>query len=135
MAIEEVKSTGAAPKSNDSKVPRDAAVATGSTTSLSDDELRRGKVSECAFDATEDPELYKPIDSYEGRHRWDPYFEWSEKEEKKLVRKVCTPIRQLAPILIKPDRYPSLHIRMHHLLCPPAGPGQYHPGDVGQHVG
>ncbi|KAI9690820.1 MAG: hypothetical protein M1822_008439 [Bathelium mastoideum] len=30
----------------------------------------------------------KPIDSYEGRHRWDPEFEWDEKEEKRLVRKI-----------------------------------------------
>ena len=30
----------------------------------------------------------KPIDSYEGRHRWDPEFEWDEKEERRLIRKV-----------------------------------------------
>ena len=29
-----------------------------------------------------------PIDSYEGRHRFDPRAEWSEKEEKALVRRV-----------------------------------------------
>jgi hypothetical protein len=27
---------------------------------------------------------------YEGRHRFDPNYTWTEKEEKKLVRKVCT---------------------------------------------
>ena len=32
---------------------------------------------------------YKPIDTYEGRHRWDPNAEWTEKEEKHIVRKVC----------------------------------------------
>lgn len=32
--------------------------------------------------------FYKPIDSFEGRHRWDPEFEWTEKEERRLVRKV-----------------------------------------------
>ena len=32
----------------------------------------------------------KPIDTYEGRHRWDPNFEWDEKEENKLVRKVSS---------------------------------------------
>lgn len=33
--------------------------------------------------------FYKPIDSYEGIHRFDPSFEWEAKEEKRLVRKVC----------------------------------------------
>lgn len=31
---------------------------------------------------------YVPIDRYEGRHRWDPEFEWDPAEEKKLVRKI-----------------------------------------------
>lgn len=33
-------------------------------------------------------EFYKPIASFEGAHRYDPSFEWEEKEEKRLVRKV-----------------------------------------------
>lgn len=33
--------------------------------------------------------FYEPIATYEGRHRWDPTAEWSEKEEKLLVRRVC----------------------------------------------
>lgn len=28
-----------------------------------------------------------PHESYEGRHRWDPSLEWTEAEEKKVVRK------------------------------------------------
>ena len=35
-----------------------------------------------------DESFYTPIDSYEGKHRYDPTFEWQPKEEKKLVRKV-----------------------------------------------
>ena len=31
---------------------------------------------------------YKPIDAYEGRHRWDPNAEWTEKEETLIIRKV-----------------------------------------------
>lgn len=31
---------------------------------------------------------YAPIDAYEGRHRWDPNAQWTEAEEKKLVRRV-----------------------------------------------
>lgn len=33
-------------------------------------------------------ELYEPIPEYEGRHRYDPSAEWTEKEEKRLVRRV-----------------------------------------------
>jgi len=31
---------------------------------------------------------YKPIDTYEGIHRFDPEFEWEPEEEKKVVRKI-----------------------------------------------
>lgn len=52
-------------------------------------ELFRGRRSDgAAFDMTEDVRFYKPIDSYEGMHRWDPDFEWEEWEERKVVRKV-----------------------------------------------
>lgn len=32
---------------------------------------------------------FKPIPEYEGAHRYDPKAEWTEQEEKVLVRKVC----------------------------------------------
>ncbi|QKX57466.1 uncharacterized protein TRUGW13939_04580 [Talaromyces rugulosus] len=55
---------------------------------------RRAIPTDAAFEQSEDPRYYKPIDSYEGLHRWDPEFEWEEEEEKRLVRKidlrVCT---------------------------------------------
>lgn len=51
---------------------------------------RRGIPIDAAFDQSEDPRYYKPIDSYEGLHRWDPDFEWEEWEETRLVRKVCS---------------------------------------------
>lgn len=42
-----------------------------------------------AFETDSDlEEYYKPIPSYEGYHRYDPKFEWSVEEEKKVVRKV-----------------------------------------------
>lgn len=31
---------------------------------------------------------YRPVDSYEGLHRYDPDFEWAPEEEKRVVRKV-----------------------------------------------
>ena len=33
-------------------------------------------------------DIYKPIEKYEGRHRFDPRAVWSSSEEKKLVRRV-----------------------------------------------
>lgn len=34
--------------------------------------------------------LYVPIDTYEGKHRFDPTAQWTEAEERKIVRKVCS---------------------------------------------
>jgi hypothetical protein len=31
---------------------------------------------------------YRPVDTYEGLHRYDPDFEWEPEEEKKVIRKV-----------------------------------------------
>ena len=38
---------------------------------------------------------YAPIDTYEGKHRYDPKARWSEEEEKKLIR------------IVKPPHYPN----------------------------
>lgn len=35
-----------------------------------------------------DEAFYPPIEQYEGKHRYDPEFQWEPQEEKKLVRKV-----------------------------------------------
>ena len=40
------------------------------------------------FETFGDDAYYTPIDNYEGRHRYDPKFEWEPHEERKLVRKV-----------------------------------------------
>jgi hypothetical protein len=31
---------------------------------------------------------YRPVDTYEGIHRYDPDFEWEPEDEKKVVKKV-----------------------------------------------
>jgi hypothetical protein len=33
-------------------------------------------------------DAYRPVDTYEGLHRYDPEFEWEHEEERKVVRKV-----------------------------------------------
>jgi hypothetical protein len=35
-------------------------------------------------------QFYEPIAEYEGRHRYDPAAQWTEAEEKRLVRRVRT---------------------------------------------
>ncbi|KAJ5687944.1 hypothetical protein N7536_010563 [Penicillium majusculum] len=80
MSIEEKKTAHVAASSAD-----------GSDEEGQKNELSKG---EGTFEASEGHHFYRPIDSYEGLHRWDPDFQWTETEEKKIVRKidarVCT---------------------------------------------
>ena len=48
-----------------------------------------------AFDTVSGDEYYKPIDSYEGAHRYDPKFQWDRQDEKKLVRTVRRSARDI----------------------------------------
>lgn len=77
-------------------------------------------------------EFYEPIPEYEGRHRYDPLAEWTEKEEKQLVRRV---IKILPRVLIlwmnrltfeeNIARLQNLFLGLSDVLCPPAGSGKY----------
>lgn len=42
------------------------------------------------FSAAEALDLYRPVEGFEGAHRFDPSATWSPEEEKKLVKKVRT---------------------------------------------
>lgn len=55
---------------------------------LPSDTSNRNHVTGDTFVAGASVEFYEPIAEYEGRHRYDPTAEWTEKEEKRLVRKV-----------------------------------------------
>lgn len=56
----------------------------------SDQEWQQSKTQavEGTYEVTEGHHFYRPIDGYEGLHRWDPDFTWTEKEEKRIVRMV-----------------------------------------------
>jgi len=41
-----------------------------------------------AFASGGQTRFYEPINSYEGKHRWDPKAEWTEAEEKRVVRRL-----------------------------------------------
>ncbi|KAJ5288524.1 transporter [Penicillium angulare] len=97
MTIEEVKPLGSGPgdatyqnKDTKEKTPGSESISSSST----EDNRGETKSIHRAFDTTEDPIYYKPIESYEGYHRWDPEFQWTEEEEKAVVKKidwrVCT---------------------------------------------
>ncbi|KAI9045632.1 putative transporter [Aspergillus affinis] len=93
MAADEPKGavTDSGPIKYDGNAPQSGNT---SSSSLDQPRARVKDLGECAFDTVEDPRYYKPIDSYEGIHRWDPDFEWTEEEEKRVIRKidwrVCT---------------------------------------------
>lgn len=76
---------------SDNSEPEYAATTTGRGGEAFEALTNRVSGGDATFDQTEDPRYYKPIESYEGIHRWDPEFEWEEWEEKKIVRKVKTP--------------------------------------------
>lgn len=65
-------------------------ISEASSTDDSDREFQQISPTEgkSTFDSGAGHHLYRPIDSYEGIHRWDPDFEWTENEEKQIVRKV-----------------------------------------------
>lgn len=57
--------------------------------SQEDDELNYdNNIHGSVFSDSRAKEFYKPIEKYEGRHRFDMHATWSDDEEKKLVRKV-----------------------------------------------
>ncbi|KAF2470728.1 MFS general substrate transporter [Lindgomyces ingoldianus] len=69
----------------------------GSETNLTSKPHQRfGAREGVTFDVAGLESYYKPIDTYEGRHRYDPKFEWESEEERKIVRKasidkrICT---------------------------------------------
>lgn len=86
MTVEEANKTAFDAERFGSKATPRVSSAESSSSSTYDGP--QAKQTDCAFDTTEDPRFYKPIPEYEGAHRWDPDFEWTEQEEKAVVKKV-----------------------------------------------
>ena len=60
-----------------------------SKSSLDDSSLDEDNtVDDSVYNNARAHEIYKPIENYEGRHRFDLTATWSDDEEKKLIRKV-----------------------------------------------
>lgn len=64
--------------------------ATETTTSSKPGSLRVGESEGGVIVAGGNLDSYRPIDEYEGAHRFDPSYQWTENEEKRLVRRVCS---------------------------------------------
>lgn len=65
-------------------------------TSSDEDELaNENTVYGSVFSDSRAQEFYKPIEKYEGRHRFDMHATWTEQEEKALVRRVSSCILAL----------------------------------------
>jgi hypothetical protein len=90
MAVDDATVNDAitAPVQDDTKKGPDAVLESDSSSYSEKGRSRIKEFNECAFDTTEDPRFYKPIPEYEGIHRWDPDFDWTEEEEKRIIRKV-----------------------------------------------
>ena len=59
--------------------------AAGSTDQV---DLRLGKSEGGVYAVGGSLASYEPIAKYEGKHRYDPKIEWTEGEEKRLIRRV-----------------------------------------------
>lgn len=56
--------------------------------SASSSSLEDGNKNEGVFVAPEALEVYRPVEGFEGTHRFDPSATWSYEEEEQLVKKV-----------------------------------------------
>lgn len=82
------------------------------------------------FETFGNESYYTPIEAYEGKHRYDPTFEWEPTEERKLVRKVWIHSKTVSntinhPTLTDEAGSPYLLLGLPHVLRPPTGPWQH----------
>lgn len=87
------------------------------------------------WEAAEAVDIYKPIEGYEGAHRFDPSYHWTAAEEKALVRTVRVPSSFVATITDRiAARLAYRPTSMCNVLCTSARQRQYHPSRRWQHV-
>lgn len=76
------------PSDSEGSVPAEAEVKGFHDATVTNTRLFSRTEGRTTFETSSLESYYKPIDSYEGLHRYDPEFQWEPKEEKRLVRKV-----------------------------------------------
>ena len=75
-------------KSGSDNVPHEGEKSAGGGGVVVNSKFLKRSGRDVTFDNDSMESFYKPIDEYEGRHRYDPEFEWDPKDEKRIVRKV-----------------------------------------------
>lgn len=61
----------------------------GYSTTASSSETKLGateKLGRNVYETDEAKDIYKPIEGYEGAHRFDPGYQWTPEEEERLVK-------------------------------------------------
>ena len=66
----------------------DAGYAKVAESASSSDTKLNEPLGQHVWETEESREIYKPIEGYEGAHRFKPGFQWEPEEERKLVRQV-----------------------------------------------
>ncbi|KAK5009266.1 hypothetical protein LTR28_001901 [Elasticomyces elasticus] len=73
--------------SSNNSLPPKAEVNIFLATAVNESSVFRKTVDQ-TFDNESIESFYKPMDSYDGRHRYDPDLQWEPEEEKRVVRKI-----------------------------------------------
>jgi hypothetical protein len=102
--------------------PVDKDSVTTSSGSISDDVegTRTYDIHGSVFSDPDAAQIYKPIEKYEGSHRFDPSATWTPQEEQALVRTVSCPNNTLS-VCLRSDLFPiarleNLSASMLHVL-------------------
>lgn len=65
-----------------------SAVETNSKSDAESNPPTNKDISDGSDSVNDNPNLYIPVDGYEGKHRFDPTATWTDQEERSLIRKV-----------------------------------------------
>lgn len=82
------------------------------------------------YENDEAKDIYKPIEGYEGAHRFNPHLKWDPDEEKRLVKTVRTssPANR-SSLTCRTARLANCFAGMHYVLCASTGSWKYHSSD------
>lgn len=107
---------------------------TSETSSLNDSTSDVHNNKNNVYEDREAAEFYKPIEGYEGAHRFVPDATWTDAEEKKLVRTVRIGFITAILVLTLVARLANCSSGLHHVLCTSTRSWQHHSSDCRRHV-
>lgn len=102
----------------DPEIAKGAAETTTTSSSEKSASLRIGQSDGGVIAVGGNLDSYRPIPEYEGAHRFDPTYEWTENEEKRLVRRVCAPtISSTLPMLWSSHADLLCYLQLDYKIC------------------